>query len=66
MSKQSSLQKVFEGILSSQSYELLRDFSSETMWESLSPVEKDLLSQLFLLNAEKLIQEGVGMSSFSS
>lgn len=58
MSERCSLQKVFEGILSSQSFELLQDFSDDSTWGSLSSEERDLLVQLFLLKAEAMTQEG--------
>lgn len=58
MKQRSSLQKVFEGILSSQSFELLSDFSDEAIWITLRPEERELLAQLFLLHAEKPPQGG--------
>jgi tetratricopeptide (TPR) repeat protein len=54
MSERKSLQKVFEGILSSQSFELLKDYSDDASWTGLQPEEKELLSQLFLLSAERI------------
>lgn len=58
MAEQSNLQRVFETILSSQSFELLSGFSSDDSWESLSVDERDLLAQLFLLSAEANAQVG--------
>jgi len=49
---QSRLQKVFKGMLSSQSFEILQEFSDDSSWQSLQPEEKELLAQLFLLSAE--------------
>jgi len=49
---QSRLQKVFKGMLSSQSFEILKDFSDDASWQDLQPEEKELLAQLFLLSAE--------------
>jgi len=48
----SRLQKVFKGMLSSQSFEILKDFSDDSSWQALQPEEKELLAQLFLLSAE--------------
>lgn len=47
--------KVFQGILSSHSFELLSEFSSEARWSSLKQEEKEMLSQLFLLHGEHCI-----------
>jgi tetratricopeptide (TPR) repeat protein len=58
MTEQSKLQRVFEGILSSQSFELLKNFSDAKSWSALSPEEKELLAQLFLLSAEASAQSG--------
>ena len=58
MTEQSKLSRVFEGILSSQSYELLKNFSSDESWTTLAPSEKELLAQLFLLSAESKTQSG--------
>jgi tetratricopeptide (TPR) repeat protein len=52
MSTSGRLQKVFEGMLSSQSFELLNNFSRDDSWSTLLPEEKEVLAQLFLLNAE--------------
>ncbi len=58
MTEQSKLQRVFEGILSSQSFELLKNFSDDQSWSALAPEEKELLAQLFLLSAEASAQSG--------
>lgn len=58
MTEQSKLQRVFEGILSSQSFELLKNFSDDKSWATLAPEEKELLAQLFLLSAEASSQAG--------
>lgn len=52
MNTRGHLQKVFEGILSSQSFELLNNFSQAESWQALLPEEKEVLAQLFLLRAE--------------
>ncbi len=52
--EQPPLMKVFEGILASQSFELVESFNSEDVWESLLPQEKELLAQLFSIHAERL------------
>ncbi len=49
------LVRLFEGILASQSFELVKDFLNEKEWSSLMPNEKELLSQLFLLSADQKI-----------
>lgn len=60
MNEQNRLQKVFEGILSSQCFELLKEYSDDAAWTQLNPEERELLAQLFLLSAEKvpLTEEG--------
>lgn len=58
MTEQSKLQRVFEGILSSQSFELLKNFSDDQTWSVLSSEEKELLAQLFLLSAEASAHSG--------
>jgi tetratricopeptide (TPR) repeat protein len=58
MAEQSNVLRVLEGILSSQSFELLKSFSSDESWTVLAPDEKDLLAQLFLLSAEANAQSG--------
>jgi len=52
MSQRNSLKQVFRGMLSSQSFELLRNFSDDSTWERLVLEERELLAQLFLLSAE--------------
>ena len=54
MSEQNLL-KMFQGILSSQSFELLSEFSNETLWSTLKQEEKEALAQLFLIYGEKTI-----------
>lgn len=58
MTEQGKLQRVFEGILSSQSFELLKNFSDDQSWSALASEEKELLAQLFLLSAEATAQSG--------
>jgi len=57
---QPPLLKVFEGILASQSFDLVESFASEDLWKSLLPQEKELLSQLFLIHGERLQSEHDG------
>ena len=52
MVEYSNRQKMFEGMLSSQSFDLLKDFQDSQSWEALQPEEKEILAQLFLLRAE--------------
>lgn len=47
--------KIFQGILSSQSFELLSEFSTEKEWKLLQKEEKDVLSQLFLIHGESFV-----------
>lgn len=54
MSEQNLL-KMFQGILSSQSFELLSYFSDEVTWSTLKQEEKEALAQLFLIHGEKCI-----------
>jgi len=58
MSQRNSLKQVFRGMLSSQSFELLRNFSDDSTWEDLLPEERELLAQLFLLSAENGRSQG--------
>jgi tetratricopeptide (TPR) repeat protein len=55
---ESHLQRVLEGILSSQSFELLSNFRCDESWSALLPEEKELLAQLFLLSAEASLRSG--------
>ncbi len=57
--------KMFEGILSSQSFDLLRHFRHDASWEGLLPEEKEVLAQLFLLSAENESQSPISRSEFS-
>lgn len=67
---QPPLLKVFEGILASQSFDLVDSFASEDLWKSLLPQEKEVLSQLFVIQGERLQSEVDGavkaMRSFRS
>lgn len=58
MSEQNLL-KMFEGILSSQAFELLSEFTNETVWSSLKAEEREALAQLFLLHGEKCIRSSI-------
>lgn len=51
-----SFEKVFEGILASQAFDLVETFSNEELWETLLSQEKDLLSQLFTIHGEQLLE----------
>jgi len=53
MGNEQNLHKVFEGILASQSFELLQHFVSDETWGDLGQEEKEMLAQLFLLRAEE-------------
>lgn len=50
-----NLLKMFQGILSSQSFELLTEFAVESEWVSLQQEEKEVLSQLFLIHGESFV-----------
>lgn len=56
MSEQNLL-KMFQGILSSQSFELLSEFSNEALWLTLKEEEKEALAQLFLIHGEKTLHD---------
>lgn len=58
-----SFEKVFEGILASQSFDLVEAFSSENLWEALLPQEKELLSRLFMIHGERLLDSTASCSN---
>ncbi len=58
MKKTKLCKKTLEEILSSQNYELLSSFSDGSQWDDLNGEDKVLLSMLFVMQGEKLLEQG--------